>query len=146
MALVWSALAAVIYAVARKSWRDATIVGLAVLSHWLLDFVTHRPDLPLWPSGPKVGLGLWYSVPATVAVESALFIATVAIYVRATAARDRIGSIGLWSFVVVTALISVANLVSPPPPSWQAVAWTALAAWLFVVWAWWFDRHRVART
>lgn len=41
--------------------------------------------------------------------------------------------------------LAVANIVSPPPPSWQAVAWTALAAWLFVLWGWWIDRHRRPR-
>src|SRR5687768_4256927 len=58
----WSILAGTIHWLRRKSWRDATVVGLAVLSHWVLDFVTHRPDLPLWPGGPMVGLGLWNSV------------------------------------------------------------------------------------
>lgn len=146
MALVWSLIAGVAYAIAKKSARDASIVGLAVLSHWILDFVTHRPDLPLWPNGPKVGLGLWSSVAGTVIVESVLFAIAVAIYVRATKPVDRIGSMGLWSFLVFIVAIYIANLFSPPPPDWRAVSYAALAAWLFVPWAWWFDRHRQART
>lgn len=138
MALVWSLLAGAL-------WRNA-IVGLAVLSHWVLDFVTHRPDLPLWPGGPKVGLGLWNSVAGTVVVESALFAIGIYLYVRATKARDRIGTIAFWVLIVFLVLIYLANLVSPPPPSWQAVSYTALAAWLFVPWGWWIDRHRQART
>ena len=136
MALVWSLLAAALF--------RHVIVGLAVLSHWVLDFVTHRPDLPLWPGGPKVGLGLWNSVLGTVIVEVALFALALYLYLRATEPRDRTGSIALWALIAFLVLIYIANLVSPPPPSWQAVSWTALAAWLFVPWAWWIDRHREA--
>ena len=146
MALVWSALAAIVYAIARRSSRDAVIVGLAVLSHWVLDFLTHRPDLPLWPNGPQAGMGLWNSMTGTVLIESMFFAFAFALYVLGTAARDRIGSIGLWSFVAFVVLIYIANITSPPPPNWQVVAWSAVAAWLFVPWAWWFDRHRQART
>jgi len=146
MALVWSLIAAVIYAIAKKSARDAAIVGLAVLSHWLLDFITHRPDLALWPNGPKVGLGLWSSVAGTVIVEGVLFAIAVGLYVRATKPLDRIGSIGFWSFIVFLVVIYIVNLFSPPPPDWRAVSYVALTAWLFVPWAWWFDRHRQART
>jgi hypothetical protein len=133
MALVWSLLGAAVF----RRW----IVGFAVLSHWILDFVTHRPDLALWPGGPKVGLGLWNSVPATVAVEVALFALGIWLYLR-----HRRGSIAFWSLIAFLVIIYIANIVSPPPPSWRAVAWTALAAWLFVPWAWWIDRHPRART
>ena len=143
--LGWSVIIGLIHFVIRKSWRDASVVGVAVLSHWLLDFPVHRPDLPLWPGGPKVGLGLWSSVPATIVVEVALFIGCLILYLRTTRARDRIGSIALWALVVFVGLIYAANAVSPPPPSWKAVAYAGLAAWLFVPWGWWIDRHREAR-
>ena len=42
-------------------------------SHWLLDLVVHRPDLPFYPGpSPKVGLGLWHSLPGTLVVELGL--------------------------------------------------------------------------
>lgn len=145
--LGWSVLAAIAAVVLlRASRREALITAAAVLSHWVLDFVTHRPDLPLWPGGPKAGLGLWQSVTATVIVESGLFAAALALYVRATRPRDRTGSLALWGLVALVSLIYVANFTSPPPPHWKAVAWTALAAWLFVPWGWWIDRHREQRT
>jgi len=50
--------------------RGAMVFAFGVLSHWFLDFVTHRPDMPLCPGGLKLGLGLWSSLPATVAVGS----------------------------------------------------------------------------
>jgi membrane-bound metal-dependent hydrolase YbcI (DUF457 family) len=145
MSLGWSIAFAVVYRLTKKPWRDAAIVGAAVFSHWVLDFVTHAPDLPLWPNGPKVGLGLWSSKPMTMAVEVLLFAICLVLYLRTTAARDRIGTIALWALVVFLGLIYITNLTSPPPPNWQAVAWTAIAQWLFVPWAWWIDRHRQAR-
>jgi uncharacterized membrane protein YhaH (DUF805 family) len=142
---VWSIAFGIGYWLLRRDARGSVIVALAVLSHWVLDFVTHRPDLPLWPGGPKAGLGMWQSVPMTVVVELALFITGIAIYLRTTKARDRVGSIALWVLIAFLALIYIANVASPPPPSWQAVAWSALAAWIFVPWAAWIDRHREAR-
>jgi uncharacterized membrane protein YhaH (DUF805 family) len=140
--LGWSVVAAVVYRLVRKSTAGALVVGAAVLSHWVLDYVTHRPDLPLWPGGPKVGLGLWQSVPATFVVEVALFLVTLALYVRMTRARDRTGSIALWTLVAFLAIVYGANLISPPPPDAKAIAWVGLAQWLFVPWGAWIDRHR----
>src|SRR5262245_6260545 len=83
---------------AGSAYVFAAVLAL-VVSHWVLDVVTHVPDMPLYPGGPKFGLGLWNSVSATVAVEVAMFAVGVWIYVKATAPRDRIGT---WAFVGVT--------------------------------------------
>ena len=143
--LGWSIAAALVFWLVRKSARDAAIVGAAVLSHWVVDFIVHRPDLPLWPSGPKVGLGLWNSIPGTLVVEVAMFIAGLAFYLRATKPRDRIGSIALGSLVVFLGIIYVVNMTSPPPPNAKAIAIAGLAQWLFVPWGAWIDRHREVR-
>jgi len=141
--LGWSALFAIVYRAARKAaWSDALVVGLAVLSHWVLDFITHRPDLPLWPNGPKVGLGLWNSIPGTVIVEVALFAVALWLYLRATKAIDRTGTIALWALVIFVGLIYATNLTSPPPPDARTIGYVGLAAWLFVPWGYWIDRHR----
>lgn len=144
-ALGWSVAAAIVYWLFRRSWHDASIVGAAVLSHWFLDLIAHRPDLPLWPNGPKYGFGLWNSIIGTIVVEVALFLAGLAIYLRATRARDRIGAIALWALVAFLGIIYVVNLISPPPPSARAIGFAGLAQWLFVPWAAWIDRHREAR-
>ena len=92
------------------------IAGL-VVSHWFLDFITHRPDMPIYPGGPKIGLGLWNSVAVTTAIEVPMFLAGVWLYARSTRARD---GVGRWAFVSLMAallLIYVANIFSPPPPS-----------------------------
>ena len=142
----WSLIAALFYWLVRRSWRDASVVGLAVLSHWVLDFVTHRPDLPLWPGGPKVGLGLWNSVPGTIVVEVALFVFCLWLYLRATTPIDRTGSISLWALVVFAGVIYAVNITSPPPPNARILGYAALTAWLFVPWGFWIDRHRRPRT
>lgn len=145
MAIVWSAVLGAVYRMTAKDSRGAWVVGALVLSHWVLDFVTHRPDLPLYPGGPKVGLGLWNSVPGTVAVEGAIFVAAVALYVTFTRARDRAGSIGWWSLIALLALIYVGNIFGPPPPDVRAIAFVGLLLILFPIWAWWADRHRDVR-
>jgi membrane-bound metal-dependent hydrolase YbcI (DUF457 family) len=145
MSVVWGVVFAVVYYAATKYRRGAIVAGIGVVSHWFLDFVTHRPDLPLYPGGPKVGLGLWNSVAGTAVVETLLFALGVYLYVSVTRARDRAGSIGVWSLIAILSLIYVANIMGGPPPSADIVAWMALLALLFPLWAWWADRHRSVR-
>jgi membrane-bound metal-dependent hydrolase YbcI (DUF457 family) len=126
--------------------RSTVVVALGVFSHWFLDFVTHRPDMPLYPgSTTLLGLGLWNSLAGTLVIEIAITIAGILIYLRTTSARDRIGSIGLWSFVGFLWVTYFAALFGPLPPNEHVLAYTALAMWLFVPWAGWFDRHRTVR-
>jgi len=74
----WSIVAYGAWLVRAQPRRVAAIIAALVLSHWLLDFVTHRPDLPLWPGGPLVGLRLWDSIPGTIVVEGSLLVAGIA--------------------------------------------------------------------
>lgn len=125
--------------------RVAWAAGAVVVSHWVLDWVTHRPDLPLWPGGPQVGLGLWNSMAGTLGLEGLLFGAALWLYVGATRpARPS----GRWAFVGLNAffvLVWLANFFGPPPPSATAIAWSALLLWLLVPWATWIERGRITR-
>jgi hypothetical protein len=145
MAIVWGALVGGAYYLLRRYGRGAWIMGILVVSHWFLDLVVHRPDLPLWPgaNSPKLGWGLWNSVAATCVLEFAIYAVGIGIYLRATRARDKIGSWGLWAYIIVLALIYVSSNGAPPPNE-RVLAWTALGLWLFVPWAWWVDRHRIS--
>jgi hypothetical protein len=143
--LGWSVGFALVYGMLRRYPPGAWVAGLAVLSHWLLDLVVHRPDLPLYPGGMRVGLGLWSSLPWTLIVETALFAAGVWLYARATQARDATGRWALWSLVVLLGLIHVANVFGDPPPNVTVIAWVGQAQWLLVAWGYWIDRHRDAR-
>lgn len=138
----WALVAGGIYWIATRYRAGALWIALGVVSHWLLDLVAHRPDLPLWPAGPKAGLGLWNSTFATIAIEEAMLAGGLWIYVLHTSPRDRSGRWAFVAFVVFTLAIYVSSIVSPPPPSARAVAWVGLAAWILPFWAGWFDRHR----
>lgn len=130
----------------RGGAKSALVLAALVVSHWALDAISHGPDMPLVPGGSTlVGLGLWNSVAATAVVELGLFAAGVAYYLRATRSRDRIGAWGLGALLACFVAIHLASLAGPPPPSPEAVAYSALALWLFVAWGHWVDAHRVAR-
>lgn len=144
MTVAWGLAFAVVYGAFSRYLRGAVMVFAAVVSHWVLDFLTHRPDLPLWPHGKMVGLGLWNSPVAAVGVESALFAVGILIYRDCTKPRDRAGSIGFWSFIVVLAAVYIAGASGQAPPSARAIAYAGLALWVFPFWAAWFDRHREA--
>ena len=144
-ALGWSVVLGLVYFAARRTAREAGIVGAVVFSHWVLDALTHRPDLALYPgSKTLVGFGLWNSVPGTVAVEFTMFAIGIVIYLRSTQARDGVGRYAFWSLIAMLAVLYIGNLVGPPPPSPRALAIVALGAWIFVAWAYWADRHRQA--
>ena len=142
--LAWGAVLALIYrAVSGSSLRGAIVLGALVVSHWVLDVIVHRPDLPLAPgTGLRLGLGLWNSIPATLAVEFGLYVVGVWLYWKATVARDRVGSVGFWVLVTFLAVVEIANVLGPPPPSVGAVTASALAMWLLVAWGYWVDQHR----
>lgn len=123
--------------------RDVLWLSGLVVSHWLLDALTHRPDLPLTPgASPVVGLGLWNSISATFIVEGGLFAVGLAIYLRGTRAIDRIGTAAFWLLMVVLVVIWASGPFSPPPPSQSAIGVVGLAMWLIPLWAGWADRHR----
>jgi hypothetical protein len=147
-AAAWAGLFAAAYVALRKAAvRTGAVLALVVVSHWLLDALTHRPDMPLSVSAgsTRVGLGLWNSLAGTIAVEGALFAAGVWLYARSTRPIDRAGRLALWGLVAFLLAIYAANLFGPPPPSGMAAAWSALAMWLLVLWGYWLDRHRAAR-
>ena len=142
MAVVWSIVFALVYGIVTKYWRGSIVLAFGVFSHWVFDFITHRADLPLYPGGPKVGLGLWNHPIGSLALEAALFAIGLLIYWGSTKARDLIGSIGMWSFVAFLAIIFILNAGGTPPPSVHVLAYSAFALYLLPLWAGWFDRHR----
>ena len=145
-AVAWSVVVGGVYYLVRRDAKTATILYIVVLSHWVLDFITHRPDLPVLPwSDVYVGLGLWYSVPFTLLVELSMFFAGVAMYIRTTAADSTGGRVGFWLFVSFLLSVWLASLFGPPPPSAEAVAVAGLSLWLLVLFAWWVDRGRQLR-
>lgn len=140
---VWGVMFGWIVTVATGVRRAFGVIVALVLSHWVLDWVTHRPDMPLYPGSAKYGLGLWRSVPGTLVVEVVMFLAGLAIYFATTRPRDAIGRWGFGLLAATLLIIYVANVTNPAPPSVEAIWIAAIAgAVLITVWAWWVDRHR----
>ena len=144
MSVVWAIGCGLLYWLARRSRRAALLVGAVVLSHWFLDWVVHRPDLPLAPaSEARFGLGLWNSVPATLAVELALFAIALVFYLKRTRALDRIGRWGLFGLGMFLLAAYLGAAFGPPPPSLEAIAWAGLLGGaVTAALGYWVDRHR----
>jgi hypothetical protein len=107
-----------------------------VISHWVLDVASHRPDVPVLPHGPYLGLGLWNSIPLTLAVEVTMLVAAIVYY-----ARGRRPRLSFWLLMAMLCLMYLAAAFGPPPPSVTAIGWTSMAAFFIVMpWAWWADR------
>ncbi|MBS1793736.1 MAG: hypothetical protein JSS81_07775 [Acidobacteria bacterium] len=145
-AACWALVFGLVYFALKRDRTGALAIGAGVLSHWLLDAVVHRPDLPLYPGGTTlIGFGLWNSIPGTLVVEGLLFLAGAWLYLKATRPLDRAGTLGCWSFIVFLVLIYIGNALGPPPPGVTPLAAVALLVLIFPLWAGWFDRHRTPR-
>ena len=145
-AIVWSLVFALIYFLLTKNKRSTVLMTVLVFSHWVLDFITHRPDLPLSPwSDARFGLGLWNNKSATILLELAIFIGGVILYARATSARTTAGHFALWSFVAFMVAIYFLNAFGPPPNSVDSIAIIGLTQWLLIGWGYWIDYTRDAK-
>lgn len=128
MAVFWSFFAGFLYRLWRKD--GGVMIGLLVFSHWVLDFITHKPDLELWFGGPKVGLGLWDNRPLAVSAEFALMTLGLGIYLARTQAK---GAMGRFAPFVLFALLAAGQLYGnfgPPPAGANEAAQSAIAAYL----------------
>ena len=142
-ALLWSFAVGGIYYLVRHNARSASVLGFLVLSHWSLDAIVHRPDLPLRPGdATRVGLGLWNSWVGTITIESAFFLAGLIFYLRSTREKDRVGRYAFWSLIVFLLVGWISSLLAGAPPSVASVAWGGQSVWLLVIWARWADQHR----
>lgn len=142
---LWAFGFAGIYFIIMKSRKAGLFLGIGVLSHWILDFIVHRPDLPIYPGGEKYGLGLWNSIPGTLTIEFLLFGLGVYYYTKTTKSVDKIGTWSFWAMSVFLVIISLGSAFGPPPPNVNALAISALMLWFLIPWGYWIDRHRTLR-
>jgi hypothetical protein len=146
MSFVWGVVLVAIARAARVKVSPVLLVAL-VMSHWVLDFVSHAPDMPLWPGdSPRFGLGLWNSIPATLIVEGAMWIAGIAIYMGVLSRTGERPGWTFWSLVIVCTLMWVTGPFQQPPPSVSALGLFGLLGWIIVPWATWADRSRRKRS
>ena len=142
-AVVWSCAGGLAYQFAARPIRRQTsaVVGFAVFSHWILDFVVHRPDLPLYDNSAKVGLGLWNAPAFAFGLEAALLFGGIWLCLRGRLAR----SPGTLAFGVLMLAIQAYVFFGPPPASDRAAASTALIAYaVFAAVIWWLQDRRAA--
>lgn len=141
--LIWSLLFGSIYFLIKRNLKSSMVLAGLVMSHWILDLIVHRPDLPLLPwADLKVGLGLWNSVIWSILVEGCIFIIGTYLYIKITRAKNRTGKISLWSFLIFLSIVYVVNVFGPPPPSAKPIAIVGLLLWALVAWGYWIDRNR----
>lgn len=147
MDAIWAALFAAAYFWQRRYRRGAWLLFAAVLSHWLLDFVSHRPDMPLAPGvHGYFGLGLWASIPATVIIEGGFWLLAIVLYVRATRAEKRAGVYAFWIVIALLTLMWYSNIAGPPPPNPRLAPVVSLIIFsLATAWAYWVNRLRPGR-
>jgi hypothetical protein len=141
---LWAALLAAAYFLKRHSSRGAWVIFGVVLSHWLLDWISHRPDMPLVPGVHKYfGLGLWSSIPAALIVEGGFWVFAVIVYAHATHPKTRTGVYGYWIVAAILTLAWYNNLAGPPPGHPQMAPVTSFLFFsLAVAWAYWINRLR----
>ena len=137
-ALFWGLLLGACYFVFTKNRKGSLILGLLVISHWVLDLITHRPDLPISPfSDSKVGLGLWNYPIAEIALEVLIFGLGAFLYYKTPIFKRKTA---FWILVAFLLIVHIMNIFGPPPPSTMAVAWSANLMWLIILWAWWIEK------
>ncbi|MES1205192.1 MAG: hypothetical protein ABUS79_04570, partial [Pseudomonadota bacterium] len=120
MSLSWSVMFALPWLLSKRR-REGLVLAGCVFSHFVLDFVTHRPDMQLAPGAPaRYGLGLWNHRPAAVAVEGGLFLAAIVLYLRGTKATGRMGTVGFAGLMVVLAAAWLSGTFGPAPPNIEA--------------------------
>ncbi|TAL43484.1 MAG: hypothetical protein EPN92_10155 [Chitinophagaceae bacterium] len=141
----WALLFGVVYYIFSKNRKGALLLAVLVISHWLLDYITHRPDLPLTFSGDeKFGLGMWNNKILTLATEGIAFVLGVFIYLRTTKPVGKKGRLLIWSFIILISAIYIMSSFGPPPTSEKMIMYSALGQWLFIAWAYWIDKNRIA--
>ena len=129
---LWAVALAVVDFKMRRRARGMIVLGALVLSHWVLDVVSHRPDMPLTPwSEMRVGLGLWESLPATLVVEGLVFVLGVSLYRQATRGRPRGGR--FTALAVLLGVVYLASVFGPPPPSVAAIGIAGLLGALVIL-------------
>jgi hypothetical protein len=140
-AIAWSVVGGIAYSVLFRptAVRSSVIVGLAVFSHWVLDFIVHRPDLPLYDNSMKVGLGLWNYPALALALEMLLLFGGIWLCFRGRLSQ----SVGTFVFGALMVALQAYLFFGPPPVSDKSAAWSAIAcyaAFALVIW-WTVDRR-----
>lgn len=147
LVIIWGLIFGFLYWLIKKNVKNAVVLLICVISHWLMDIIVHRPDLPLYPgNSPHLGLGLWNYPLLSIIAETVIFVTGVYFYFKKTTAKNRSGKFGLWLLIALLVFIHIGNFFGPPPPSIAALIWAGQLQWLFVILAFWVDHNRTVCT
>jgi membrane-bound metal-dependent hydrolase YbcI (DUF457 family) len=142
-AIFWALLFGAIYYLFKKNFKTSVLLGVLVTSHWVLDFLSHRADLPLVPwSDFKVGLGLWNSLPLTIIIEGLIFCTGAWLYISYARENNRTGFYRIWGLFIFLVVIYINNIFASPPPTEEAIGLVGLSQWLIIAWGYWIDKKR----
>ena len=143
-ALLWSGAGFIGYKASRRGASYAAfLVAAAVFSHWVLDLIVHRPDLPLYDDTYKLGFGLWNYPALALALEASLLFGGVLLYLRASKAVSPIGTFGVPVFGILLLIVQGIVFFGAPPPSPSAAALTALLSYVVLAGvAYWLEKKR----
>lgn len=144
--IIWGILFGGIYYTVKRNIKNSIILGVLVISHWLLDLFVHRLDLPLYPGSGFCGFGMWNYPLLEIPFEIVIFIIGVFLYLNFTKSKDKIGFFSFWSLIIVLTGIHFINLFGTPPPDTNSIAYAGLGIWLFVIWGYWIDKHRANKS
>lgn len=108
---IWALAMLVVVGIAFRNLRVGVLAGVVVLSHWLLDWLVHVPDLTLDGTPPKFGLGLWNMPWVAVPLELGLTLAAFAFFMRRT--RGPMGPPLVLAGVMLA--LQAINWLAPPP-------------------------------
>jgi hypothetical protein len=144
MDIVWAALLGYAYFFRHGNARGAWVLAAVVLSHWVLDFVSHRPDMPLAPGiHTYLGLGLYNSRMRVLIVEGLLWVVGVVVYAHGTRPKNLAGLLGFWVVVILLTVLWIGTLKGNPPSNLRAAGVSSLIFFSCVVaWVYWMDRVR----
>jgi hypothetical protein len=136
MSVVWGLVLAGVARWRRVPSPACALLVALVVSHWVLDFISHAPDMPLWPGpSPRLGLGLWNSITATFVVEGAMWMTGIALFLGASPLRTMKSRVAFWSLVAITTLMWAGGPWGPVPPSVRALGLFGLIGWAMIPWA-----------
>jgi hypothetical protein len=150
-AIAWALVGAAVYYSwptrdTSRHWQASAIVAVAVLSHFPLDVLVHLPDLTIaGGDSPRLGLGLWQRVDATVAAELLALGLGIAVYVAFRSRRHPVRAGRLAGLVAVLLVLYFASLFGPPPPDVATIAVADIVGLLgLAAMAAWVDRRATA--
>jgi uncharacterized membrane protein len=147
--LLWAAIIALVFLItpvksSLSKSKIALVMSTAVISHFLLDFIVHNPDLDILGNGAyKIGLGLWNYTYISYAVESILLLAGLGVYLKSTKSSTLARKYGMPLLIIILLIVGAVATFMPAPSSMLSGTIMLVTIYLVAIAAaFWLDRKR----